>query len=232
MPELPWTMPGNRRPMLGADDEHVAAVAIGDDLLLEVLRRFLAAQVRLERAAQPRPLLAQTVPNAPQLRARIVHHLAAGIDLLADLGDLSLEGCGGVGDPAQVRNGAARTADARCGALDRAEERRQRQQVQRLERAPFDRDRAKDLLEVRRRLQGDLTVARGSGPSRRSRIARARPRAGRPRARAAPAMLRPSASARIAPTAATIRSNSRARRAPGCMVNQGCENDRQGNRSL
>ena len=51
----------NRGAVLGADDEHVAAVAIGDDLLLQVLRRVLAAQVRLERAAQPRPLLAQAI---------------------------------------------------------------------------------------------------------------------------------------------------------------------------
>ena len=30
---------GNRRPVLGANDQHVAAMAIGDDLLLEVFRR-------------------------------------------------------------------------------------------------------------------------------------------------------------------------------------------------
>ena len=84
----------DRRPVLGADDEHVAAVAVGDDLLLQVLRRVLAAQVRLERAAQPRPLLAQPIAHAPQLRARIVDDLAAGVDLAADVGDLRLEGGG------------------------------------------------------------------------------------------------------------------------------------------
>ena len=89
--ELPWTMPGIDGAMLGADDEHVAAVAIGDDLLLQVLRRVLAAQVGLERAAQPRALLAQPIADAPQLRARIVHDLAGGIDLAADVGDLRLE---------------------------------------------------------------------------------------------------------------------------------------------
>ena len=82
---------GNRAAVLGADDEHVAAVAVGDDLLLQVLRRVLAAQVRLERAAQPRPLLAQPIADAPQLRARVVDDLAGGIDLAADVGDLALE---------------------------------------------------------------------------------------------------------------------------------------------
>ena len=36
--------PGNRAAMLRLDDQHVAAVAFGDDLILEVLRRLLAAQ--------------------------------------------------------------------------------------------------------------------------------------------------------------------------------------------
>ena len=44
----------DRRAMLAAHDQHVAAVAIGDDLLLQVLRGVAAAQVRFERAAQPR----------------------------------------------------------------------------------------------------------------------------------------------------------------------------------
>ena len=82
---------GNRRAVLGAHDQHVAAVAIGDDLLLQVLRGVLAAQVRLERAAQPRPLLAQPIANALQLRARVVDDLAGRVDLAADVGDLALE---------------------------------------------------------------------------------------------------------------------------------------------
>ena len=62
-------------------DQHVAAVALGDDLILQVLRGVLAAQVRLERAAQPRPLLAQPVADALQLRARVVDHLAGRVDV-------------------------------------------------------------------------------------------------------------------------------------------------------
>ena len=49
----------NRGSMLGAHDQHVAAVAIGDDLLLQILRRVRAAQVRLERRPQLRALAAQ-----------------------------------------------------------------------------------------------------------------------------------------------------------------------------
>ena len=83
---------GNRGPVLGANDQHVAAMAIGDDLLLEVFRGVLAAQVRLERAAQPRALPPQAVADAAQLRRGIVHDLARRVDLAADVGDLALEG--------------------------------------------------------------------------------------------------------------------------------------------
>ena len=46
--------PGIAAAMLGPHHQHVAAVALGDDLLLQILRRVLAAQVRLERRAQLR----------------------------------------------------------------------------------------------------------------------------------------------------------------------------------
>ena len=62
--ELPWTMPGDAAPVLCLDEDHVAAVPLGDHLLLQVLPRVLAAQVRLERAAQPAPLLAQAIADA------------------------------------------------------------------------------------------------------------------------------------------------------------------------
>jgi hypothetical protein len=56
--------------MLGTDDEHVSTVAVGDDLLLQVLRRVLAAQVGLQRAAQARALLAQAIAAAVSTMAR------------------------------------------------------------------------------------------------------------------------------------------------------------------
>ena len=69
--DAPCTMPGIDAAVLGLDDEHVAAVALGDDLILQVFRGLLAAQVRLERAAQPRALLAQALANELQLGARV-----------------------------------------------------------------------------------------------------------------------------------------------------------------
>ena len=47
--DAPCTMPGMPLRCSALHDEHVAAVALGDDLILQVLRRVLAAQVRLER---------------------------------------------------------------------------------------------------------------------------------------------------------------------------------------
>ena len=63
--------------MFGANHEHVAAVAIRHDLLLQILRRVLAAEVRFQRSAQPRPLLPQALPDRFQLGARIVDDFAA-----------------------------------------------------------------------------------------------------------------------------------------------------------
>ncbi|HZT56773.1 MAG TPA: hypothetical protein VFA35_11130, partial [Burkholderiaceae bacterium] len=54
--------------VLGLHQQHVAAVALGHDLILQVFRGFLAAQVRLERAAQPCFLLSQAIADQPQLR--------------------------------------------------------------------------------------------------------------------------------------------------------------------
>ena len=149
LPELPCTMPGIAVAVLGPDDEHVAAVAIGDDLLLQVLRRVLAAQVRLERSAQPRALLAQPVPDAPQLRTRVVHHLARRIDLAADVGDLALERRGarrrsraGAGTAPRARR------IARATSLDRSEKVGEREQLQRL-RARGPRPRATSRIASR-----------------------------------------------------------------------------------
>ena len=72
---------GNVAAVLRSDDEHVAAVAFGDDLILEVLRRVLAAEVRLERAAQAGALLPQPIANGFQLRTRVVDDFARRVDL-------------------------------------------------------------------------------------------------------------------------------------------------------
>ena len=76
---------GNGAAMLGLDDEHVAAVPLGDDLVLQILRRVLAAQVRLERAPQPGPLLAEPIADDLQFGARVIDHVARRIDLVPRL---------------------------------------------------------------------------------------------------------------------------------------------------
>ena len=86
--ELPCTMPGTLRAMLGADHQHVAAVALGDDLLLQVLRRVLAAHELIERLAQTLALLAQPIANRSQRRAGVIQDLARGVDRPANGGDL------------------------------------------------------------------------------------------------------------------------------------------------
>ena len=196
LPELPWTMPGIDAAMLGADDEHVAAVAIGDDLLLQILRGVLAAQVGLERAAQPRPLLAQPIPDAPQLRARIVHDLAAGIDLAADVGDLALERGRAF---RRSRRSTRERAAARAGlpaAVASIEARKSAsvEQVQRFERAALDRERlersrrdpparaARSRLSARNRTvsavaSSAVATARGIGQRLRAALSRAARRA-------------------------------------------------------
>ena len=94
---------GNRRALLGAHQQHVAPVAVGDDLLLQVLRRVTGAEVALERAAQPRALLPQAVANGAQRRARVVEDLAGGVDGAADVSDFALEGGGAADQREQTR---------------------------------------------------------------------------------------------------------------------------------
>ena len=102
---------GNRRAVLGLDDEHVAAVAVADDLILQILRGVLAAQIRFERRAQARPLLAQLRAQPRQLRAGGVVDLAGRVDLAADVGDLGLERSAVFGDRLQRGEGPADAPD-------------------------------------------------------------------------------------------------------------------------
>ena len=81
----------NRVAMFGADDDDVAAVAVGDDLVLQVLRRVAAARQRVERRAQLRALAAQRLANVAQRRARAVADVAGGIDRAPDRGGLVRE---------------------------------------------------------------------------------------------------------------------------------------------
>ena len=113
--------------VLGLHDEDVAAVPLGDDLILQVFRRLLAAQVRLERAAQPRPLLAQALANQLQLRARVIDDLAGRVDLLARLRRLALERRGAAaGRLEQRKRSGARRMPARASSIESRKRRRAR----------------------------------------------------------------------------------------------------------
>ena len=130
---------GNAAAMLGLDDEHVAAVPLGDDLILQVLRRVLAAQVRLERAAQPRPLLAQPLANQPAAPgSRDRRPRPTGRSSRATCADLALERRGAAAGRLEQRKRSRRAADAGARLVDRIEKRREREQPQRFERPPFD----------------------------------------------------------------------------------------------
>ena len=101
----------DRGPVFGADHQHVAAMPIRHDLLLQVFRCVLAAQVRLQRAAQSRPLTPEPVANAPQLGGRVVDDVAGGIDFAKDVGDLVIEGGSPLRDCAEQWKRRARPAD-------------------------------------------------------------------------------------------------------------------------
>src|SRR4029077_8878393 len=137
----------NRRPVLRLHDEDVAPVALGDDLILQVLRRLLAAQVRLERPAQQRRLLPQPIADHFQLGARIVDDLAGLVDLLADAGGFVLERRGAAAGGFEVRK-RSRAANRGDGVVDRREERRQLQETRRFERAALDRERRERLRQI------------------------------------------------------------------------------------
>ena len=148
----------NRGAMLCLDDEHVAAVAIADDLILQVFRRLFSAQVRLERGAQPRALFAKLRAQSRQLGARVVVHLARWVDLAADVGDLVLERSAVFGKRLEDGEVAAGPANRCAGQSERIEELGEGQQSKRLERAAFDRQRGQHRFEIVGRLQRECRV--------------------------------------------------------------------------
>jgi hypothetical protein len=161
----------NRRSVLAPDDEHVASIAVGDDLLLEIFRGVLAAQVRFQGAAQPRLLLAQTLANAAQLGAGIVDDVPGRVDLAADVGDLLFERGGGIRDAAQDWKRGAGAADRADDRIDRGKERCQREQLDWLDRPPFDGKRGENRIQIVGRLETDAVLPEKSnglrGPSQR-----------------------------------------------------------------
>ena len=134
--------------MLGLHHEHVAAVALGDHLVLQVLRSVLSAQVGLERATQPGPLPPQLVADGAQLRAGVIHHLARRIDLVARLGDLALEGRHRRARLIEQRVRRSHTPDGVPGVVHRLEKRGECQEPKRLQRTALDGERAQDSRKV------------------------------------------------------------------------------------
>ncbi len=148
----------NRRAMLGLDDQHVAAVAVADDLVLQIARGVLTPQIGFERRPQPRPLLPQVRAQAPQFRARIVVHLAGRIDLAPHFAGLALERATVLGNRLQRRERTVRAANRGARERDRIEKFRKREQPGRLQRAAFDRQRREHGFEILRGVQRELRV--------------------------------------------------------------------------
>ncbi len=172
-------------PVLGADDENVPAVAVGDDLVLKVPRRVAAAQVGLQRVPQARALLPQPVANRPEFAARLVVHLAARVDLLPDVSDLRLERRRHLGQGSQVHVAAGRPTNGGARLVERRQEIGQPEQPDRLERAALDGERRQRGVDVRWRLErkhaavGQVTDALGGRPEPLRDAARVRLRAER-----------------------------------------------------
>ena len=175
----------NRAAMLGFDDEYIPAVPLGDDLILQMLRRVLAAQVRLEGAPQPRPLLAQPLADGLQLGARVIDDVAGRVDLVSRGGDLAFERGGVAADGLEARKRSCRAADGGSRLVDRIEKRGQREQPVRFER-PALRPPARRRSAGGRptRAAGAIRSPRRSAPLRSYGRADPRPSAARSRAAA------------------------------------------------
>ena len=151
------------RAMLAADDEDVPAVAVGHDLLLEILGRVATAQVRFERSTQPRPLFTQAIAQCRELRAGVIEDFERRADLAADVGDLMLERGGRLDDRAEQWKTPTNLANGSASRVDRRQKRGEVDERLRLEDAAFDRQRHQKGIEVLRRLQSDRPVAQETG---------------------------------------------------------------------
>jgi hypothetical protein len=122
------------------------------------LRSVTICCCRYFAVSLPRALFAQPVANAPQLRARVVHHLAARVDLLADVRDFVIERCRVVRNRTEDGEGGAGPANRRARRLDRRQEPGKPEQVERLERPAFDRETREQRVQIRGRLQADVIL--------------------------------------------------------------------------
>ena len=151
---------GNRRSMFGANHQHMTAVAIGDDLLLEIFRGLAAAQERVERRTKALLLPAQAIANLRERGARVVRDISRRLDLPADVGDLAGERRYRIDLLAEDRKRGAHPSDRLSRLLDRLEIVAELQQSKRFERAAIDGERFEDRVEIRRCSQWKSRVIR------------------------------------------------------------------------
>jgi hypothetical protein len=165
----------------------------------------------------PCALLAQAFPNAFQRRARVVHDIAGRLDLFARVSGFDLERGGRAARGLEDWERSGCPPDGGARLVHRIEEGGEREEAKRLERAPFDGEGRKNLgrsLEARSgNSPWDVTnrivsvVAASSCATFWASVDGSR--AAR---RSAPIGVRANPL-----TASTIRSNSRVRRALGCI---------------
>ncbi len=149
-----------RRPMLGLHEQHETAVPLGDDLILQVFRRVAAAQVAVERLAQLRALPPEAIANRAERGARVIGHIAGGLDRLAHARDLVLEGSGLADQPLQPRQLARSPPHRARRGFHRLEIVGQREQPERFERAALDIEEREQRLQVFGRAQREDRVGR------------------------------------------------------------------------
>ncbi len=113
---------GDGVPVLRLHDHHVAPLAVGDDLFLEVLGGVAATQEAFQGRPELAALAAQPVADLPQGRTGVVGHFAGAVDCLAHGAGLGREGGQAVGQGAQAGQGLPRlAADDRPHLVDRVE---------------------------------------------------------------------------------------------------------------
>ncbi len=149
----------DRAAMLGPHDQDITPVAIGDDLFLQVPRRVLGAQVRLEGRPQATALLPEAFPDGFQLGARVVGHRAGGLDGAADVHDLALERPDSLDQVVQVGKRAGRgTPDRLARLLDRGQQIGEADELDALQGPPLDRQGPKDHIDIARGPQGQRAI--------------------------------------------------------------------------
>ncbi len=218
--EPPCTMPGIACAMLGAHHQHVAAVAVGDDLVLQVLRRVAPAQNASSVVRSFVRCLRSRSRIAGQRRAGVVGDVAARLDLAAHVGNLVRNEATPPTSALEHRKRGAEPPDRRCASARSTPGNR----TGRAAAAARARDRRRSAPS---RMPSRSAGARSGNPgwSARKRVpsvvarCAAMTSAGVGRADAARASSsRPSGVTARPATTATMRSNSRARSAPGFIT--------------